>query len=649
MRWCALLAPLLLLGCQKSEDKPPDIEHVPLDEPEKQAEAAPASVDLYGDALPASATARLGSLRMVDRALANMVFSPDGSHLVANTDGGYAVWSVTDASRVRVLADDKPSPVIAMSPSGKAMATGRRGEGVVVLWDFEKGTSTYGIQGHTGEVRDLCFSSEDRLVSGGADGTVRLWDLKAREQDGEHAIADAEITAVACGKGGLVVFGTDDGEVYALGKGAKEPKRLGAAKGRINDIALAKGGVVAASSEDETIRVWQQPKPAKPLAIYAHERLVYSVALSPGGDKLYSTGGDWWFRVWDPATGDLIEEIPGIDGLEAQLMTLGAGGTIFASWSKHAGERGSEAGRWWLWNAAEGTLLLEPDRHREPVTAVAFSPDGKRLATASNDRTLRLWDAASGKQIEYLETAEGPINDLEWTGDGKAIFSAGGDALLSRWKLADYTETRPIEVIGGAVNAFDVSPDGKRVVTGDQIGRVWTWDLGARARIQAYDRGGYSAIYDVAYSPDGGRIAIAGSDRLVRVIDVKSGQEVAKLSPSADAASNRAVRFSPDGKLLATAGDDHHIVLWNTSNWKKERTLDGHDGTVAALAFSPDGKRLVSGGNDQMVRVWDVASGDELATFEGHQDVVTGVDVSPDGKRAASASRDRTALVWELP
>ena len=644
--WLPLLGASLAFasGCKRSRDTAPRTEeHVAPALPDPGVQQN--EVDLYGDPLPEHAVARLGSLRMFDREIEAMVFSAAGDELVTNTAAGYAVWTVTRGTVDRVLAADHPTGVFALSPSGR-LARVRGDQGALEILDLADGAVTLTLQGHKKPASALCFAGEDRLISGGVDGSLRLWDTASSTSkvfEGNFT----EVSAVACHPSGTVAFGTSEGAVYAV-KNAAELVALGRGVGGIHSLAIsADGKRIAAGSGDGSLLLWTSVVPKAPVTIKAHKRVVLSLHFGPRG-RLYSSGGDDWFRVWDGTTGAPIDEIPGIDGLDAQLIALSPDAALMASWSSHAGERGSEAGRWWLWNIADGTLLLEPERHRRPVNGIAYSIDGARIVTAGADRRVRVWQAASGKAIDVLDSPEGPVNDVMFAKDGARVFFAGNDAQLSAWDLKSGDEKPLFQAVGGAVNAFDIDLDKNLAVTGDQIGRVWTWDLSRGARVQAHDRGGYSAIFDVDLAPGGSQLAIAGAGPQIRVVDLSSGSDLAELSPPG-ATSNFAVGFSPDGTLLASGGDDHKIHLWSAGDWKLLRSLSGHDGTVRCLAFSKDGKLLVSGGNDEMVRVWDPAEGSERAVFAGHKDVVTDVAVAPDGRHAASASRDRSALVWKLP
>ncbi len=650
-----LLSLLVCVSCKSRESKPPDVDHAPVAAPEKDGEpkvVEKSMLDLYGDALPQGATGRLGSLRMVDRSIRQMIFTPEGSQVISTHRDGYQIWNLTDGSRGAVLEHESPGDLMAISPNGNLLATGDDEGATVQIWDMGTGKKSAQVAASS-HLIGLCFLSNKNLMAAFAKGEIRIWDL-----DGEGTVFQGkwqDPTTLSCApKVGWAAVGTDDGHAFAIEidtknfsvKGATE---LGKASKAITTSAVASdGSSFAFGSADENIYLWYEPKEGEPFSMQAHDRTVENLAYTADNSELYSTGGDSWFRKWNPKDGELIEELPGIDGLDAQLMALSPDGNLLVSWSQHGGARGSEAGRWWLWNAKTGALLLEPERHRGAITSVQFSPDGTQIVTTSEDKSARLWDAKSTKSAGELAGAAGIVNAAHFSNDGKTVFSAGADAVVRAWAVDADTKSVVIDGVGGAVNCFLMTNDGQRVITGDQIGRVWSWDRTSGNQIQAYDGRRYSAIYDIALSPDGRLLAIAGSARIVGVIDLERGQEIAELNPG-DTTANFAVAFSPDGTLLATAGDGHEIQLWNTKDWTRRITLDGHDGTVRALAFRPDSKRLISGGNDEMVRIWDVASGKQSAALEGHEGVVTSVAVAPDGSQFVSASRDRTALIWRMP
>ena len=264
--------------------------------------------------------------------------------------------------------------------------------------------------------------------------------------------------------------------------------------------------------------------------------------------------------------------------------------------------------RHWEWRYLKRLChaeLFTLEGHTEPVHSVTFSPDGRRLASASLDKNVKIWDLATGKEIRTIAGQNQIVTCVAWSGDSRLLASGSGI----------WDESRP-----GEVKVWDAT-------TGRNLVNL----AGSRAAIRA-----------VAFSPDSQKIAAAGWDRTVRLWDVSTGQEVRVLRGH----EFRCLAFSPDGLHLATGSRGRTIIIWNVASGAQQAILRGHTRDIYSVAFSPDGKRLVSGSWDQTVRVWDVATGKEVFAPARHTDIVWGVDFSPDGQSVASASNDGSVKIW---
>jgi WD40 repeat protein len=638
------------LACNKSEK--PDS---PEDEPPETGDGDKKGgdeelVDLYGDPIPGGAIARLGSVRMLDRALGRLIFSADGSEIITSSEGAYLVWQTTTAQRTGTLVAEDGGHILAMSDDGKVLATSVYG-GKVQLWNYAKREAGAIIEAHRREVTDMCFAADGELATASEDQTVKVFKLSASDYSEKLTVrGDWEsVTSLACSRAGYLVFADSEGEVIVASldnkDGAVKAARLGKSPNGILDVAISPDGKhVAAGTEDGRLLIWKTTGGGKPIDVPdAHPRKVLTVAFD-GKGKLMTSGGDRFFRIWDPETGDKIAERPAAADVDAQLFVRSPDGNFVAAFSELRDGRASEAGRFWLYDA-DGKLLLEPDRHHEALTAIAFSPDGKKVITASEDHRVLVWDAISANLLDTLATHEGAVRDLVI--DGDVVLSSGDDARMHRSSLGG-VDSIILEPIGGAVHALIRSPDGKRIVTGDFVGKVWSFSVGSGAKIAQHSEEAFEQIHDLAFSPDGRYFAVAGASPQIHIVSVASGQKLIALAPDGPR-SNHAVAFSPDGKMLATGGDDHVVRLWGTSSWSQLRELEGADGTVRAVVFSPSGKRIAAGSSDQTARVWDTGTAEQVTMLAGHRGAVTALAFSPDGSKLATASRDKTGLIWELP
>ncbi|MBO0719933.1 MAG: PD40 domain-containing protein [Blastocatellia bacterium] len=284
---------------------------------------------------------------------------------------------------------------------------------------------------------------------------------------------------------------------------------------------------------------------------------------------------------------------------------------------------------YYLWHLSHG--YSSTLQHDYSIFAVAFSPDGKRLATVSVDHAVKLWDVAT--RLEMLTiNRDLPDGNQHVTGDpGNKLWEA--TTAKEKTNLNGY-------VVHPSV-AF--SPDGKKLLTGGSDCNARVWDAVTGQVLLTL--GGHSkAVYSVAFSPDGRRLATASIDHTVKLWDAANGDELFTLNGDSIVTS---VSFSPDGKRLATGSGDSAIRLWDVDTGKILLTLKGHSDVVGSMAFSPDGKQLASGSYDNTVKLWDAATGKKLLTINGHSDIVYSVAFSPDGKRLATASQDRTVKLWD--
>ncbi len=362
-----------------------------------------------------------------------------------------------------------------------------------------------------------------------------------------------------------------------------------------------------------------------------HEGIIWAVSVSPNGKMVASASADGTVKLWH-LDGALIKQFKNPEGEpylavgftpDSQQLIVGG--------SSRNGIKGKaeviQIGTW------KQTSL---GNHDAPVVSVAVSPNGKTIATSSEDGLIRLFDL-TGKRRKTLAGHDAPVRSVTFSPDGQLLASAGDDRTIRLWR----PDGTPIKTLVGhtaQVRSVQFSPNSKLLLSSswDETVRLWNREGEPVREIAGHD----ALVHDAAFSPDGKTLASAGWDKTIKLWTLE-GTLITTLK--GHSAQIRSLSFSPDG-LLASAGGDRTVRLWRLSR-PLLATLQDHWARVYSVTFSPDGQLLASGGADTVVRLWN-RQGKPLRQLKGHAGVVWTVQFSPDGKTLASASSDRTVKLW---
>lgn len=578
----------------------------------------------------------------------------DGKNLVTGgADKTIRVFDATNGQQVRTFPDVPEAVTSLALNADSSLTVAGSVNGVIRFWNTADGTPRKGpeadnpnavppspmLTGHTTAVTALAFDTEQRrIVSAGADGTLRWWRLPE----------PPEVIQDDAGPAGRFVVSPDGKLAAVAGVFQEQPAILLrdlTAGGRIVDRLLGHTAAVTALSfhgagrtlvsgdAANTVRVWNLDDAKFPQIQRAdHPNPITAVALNTTGTEFYAAATDNIIRCWSVADGSEVRTLAGHGGAVNSLVVQAE--TLYSA---------SADGTIRLWNTATGEAIRTIS-HGGAANAVAVAPDGKLIASGGVGNQVKLWNAADGAAVVSLAGHAAAISELGFSADGNRLVSLAADGL---W-LWDVPGQRLLESIASAraeQRGVGFTEDRLAVGVADGTLRLFTPHL---ERLIDAHPGGVTAL---ALSREGTRAVSSGADKSVKLWELATGRQVATFAGPADVIES--VVLTADGRRLLAGGAGQALYTWDVPAEPVAEPIPPADRlecdtAIHALSLSADNRRLAIGGEDQIVRIRDLELGLELERFGGHTAPVSAVAISADGTRVASGSIDRSARLNAL-
>ncbi len=537
---------------------------------------------------------------------------------------------------------DNKAPVdaIALAPNGTQFVTGGW-NGSATVWDLESGQQLSQLKHEGLYIYAVDWSSDGKWIATGSNDTVngyvQVWNAETGERvaqkfgnDTDEASSHTDaVLSVHFSKGSnggqklLTTSYDNSARLWNVATGIQERRFLGHNWWVWDAQFSPDEKKIVTASQDGTAIVWdsQTGEPGAPFT--GHHGPVYSAAFSSTGDAVVTGGYDKRVLVWRPSD---------VRPYDFTRLTSNSGSVV------------------------PPPKFKSLDGHSGPVRTVAFSKDGSRIISGSQDNTIRFWDAEGGQLLKSFRGHDGAVRTVAFAESDQVILSGSHDNSIRKWNISEYEEIRVLQgqVLEGHVDAIlsaGFSPDGERIVTASRDRTARTWETFTGQPLNVFAEGHSFLATSAAFLPGGKRLATGAVDNTVRIWDVDSGTQLARLEHTGRAAT---LTVSNDGKWVITGGDDKSAKMWNAetgellSVFKGDKDSRAHNNEVTAVAISEDDQRLLTGDSSGRVFIWDIKTQKVVLELKGHaRSRITDAAFLPGTNRVLTASADRTVAQWD--
>lgn len=605
-------------------------------------------------------------------------FSPDSQTVAtvsvadgAENQGEVTLWNVADATQISRFVLPTRIAMVLFSPDGKSLAIGPNGpQAGVTLVDAKTGQISMKLPGPAAKTNVMLWSpdGDDLILGSTTDKSIRVWNVKTKKFVRAYEPAAHKILAIGFDKSGrLLAAGVPDNDRDGLAifdvveakmeKVLKGHKELVEAASFTHDCEY-----LASAGWDATIRLWNLETGEEAVVLKGHKKGIKSLAITPDGKRI-ATSGERECKLWDGTKHELLSDLGG-ENAGAKFVSISPDGAWLLSIA-----RNGTAKLWDVEKQTEKSSLDQPSTSMtdatvedganpnrgqaassdtpepEAVQSIAYSKDGKWIASAREDGRVSIRNASDGKVARELEAFPDVASCVAFSDDSTRIAAGSFDKSIKVWNIADGELQAEFTGHTNWIFSITFSPDGLTLASGSYDKTIKLWNLTTKKETATLS-GHTAGVRSVIFARDGQSLISGSADRTAMIWNLSDQKPVATLK--GHAAAVRAVAISPDGGTVATASEDATVKLWNTSDWTERATLSGTEGVMFwCLAFSPAGRTLAAGAFDGTVKLYDPQDGKERQMLRGPTEAITAVAFAPDAHEIVAGSVDKTLRRWK--